>query len=202
MSRLRPVVLAALALNLAACAAPVPIRHYTLQPPAVIAGEEALPGFVLKDVRVPAHVDVVPLMVRRGDAALAVMEGHQWASPLKLEWRGALGLALRRAGAGPDLARSGLAPDPAVPMLQVDVQQFDTLPGDMVQASGIWSLLRDAAGELPAVALVCRFNLQAPAAAEPADWVRAHQQLVTRLAAQMVGVMQRLQTRDTANCPN
>mgnify|MGYP000085445706 CR=1 FL=1 len=110
MNKLRPIGLAVLTTMLAACAAPAPIRHYTLQPPAVAAGEDALSGFVLKDVRVPAHVDVVPLMIRRGDAALAVMEGHQWASPLKLEWRGALGLALRRAGAGPDLARSGLAP--------------------------------------------------------------------------------------------
>jgi len=202
MNKLRPIGLAVLTTMLAACAAPAPIRHYTLQPPAVAAGEDALSGFVLKDVRVPAHVDVVPLMIRRGDAALAVMEGHQWASPLKLEWRGALGLALRRAGAGPDLARSGLAPDPTVPMLQVDVQQFDTLPGDVVHASGIGSLVREAAGESPAVALVCRFDLQAPAAADPADWVRAHQQMITRLATQMMAVMQQSQARRSATCPN
>lgn len=182
----------------AGCATPAPVRFYTLQAPAPAA---TIPGqsfeFALQAVRVPPHVDVLPLLIRSGSSALTVVEGHQWGAPLALEWRTGLSAALTTPHGGIDLARAGVALAPDVPVIRVDVQRFDSLAGEAVQVAGVWSLSQAASK----VTLTCAFSLSTPVGPLTADIATGHQRLVADLALQMAGTLTQLRSSGNARCP-
>ena len=185
-----------LGVGLAGCVSTPPLRHYTLQAPASDAAVATSFNFALQAVRVPPQVDVTPLVVRDGDTALRVLEGHQWGAPLALEWRGALSTALRQSHGGVDLARAGLALPPDVPVLRVDLQRFDAEVGVGAHAGGVWSVMQTD----PAVALRCAFALSAPSGLMPVDIARAHQQLIGRLATQIATTLSNLRAGGDPAC--
>jgi len=183
----RHVLLSLPLICLVACAS-APPRYYTLaapRPPVVAAGA---PRWVdVMPVGVPAQVDVPQLVVRRSAGELSLLERQQWAAPLREEIRTALVGELASQAGLRDV--HGLPAPAAVPLyrLKLDLQAFETLPGQVVRWEAVWSL-RGIAGST--LALTCVFAAEEPAAGDYAAAVGGHQRLLQRLARQIAGALE------------
>jgi uncharacterized lipoprotein YmbA len=182
----KPVLpLTLLVLLLSACAsAPAP-RYFTLSAPPA-ASPAAPPRWIdVQAVSVPLQVDTPQLVVRQGDASLALLERQQWASPLDAEIRGALVTALAAQGIRDIHA---LPPPPETPLhrLKLELQAFETVPGRGVRWEGVWSL-RGTGGAK--AGLTCAFAVQEAAGADTAELVAGHQRLLRRLAGQIAAAL-------------
>jgi len=189
----RHVLLSLPLLCLAACAS-APPRYYTLAAPRAAAAASAPRWVDVMPVGVPAQVDVPQLVVRRGAGELSLLERQQWAAPLPEEIRSALVGELASQAGLRDI--HGLPAPAAVPLyrLKLDLQAFETLPGQAVRWEAVWSL-RGIAGST--LALTCVFAAEEAVAGDYAAVVGGHQRLLQRLARQIAGAL------DTAvnSCP-
>lgn len=171
---------------LAGCASVTAPSYYTLSAPASAPPAATARWIDVLAVSVPAQVDMPQLVVRQGDASLALLERQQWASPLDAEIRGALVAALAAQGIRDTHA---LPPPAEVPLyrLKLDLQVFETMPGRAVRWEGAWSL-RGAGGGAKG-GPTCAFAAQEPVGAEPAEMVAGHQRVLRRLAAQVAAAL-------------
>ncbi|QYY80498.1 MULTISPECIES: PqiC family protein [Pseudomonas] len=172
-------------LGLTACSSP-DMRYYTLQDVAPVRVDTpATPAdfqFEVLNVRVPTQVDIPQLVVRRSQTGLIVLENDRWSAPLADEFQAAIADRLeRRLGTG-NLA--GLPKDKQRPILsvQIDVQRFDSLPGQYVLLDAMWSLRLRGGGDQPARTLTCNNKLSQPAGLALNNLVLAHQKVLDQLA--------------------
>ena len=164
MTILHKALLVGLLVILGACSS-APIRYHTLVPKQSASG-------VAMDIRddqatVPPQVDRSQIVVRQGDTGLAILETEWWGASLADELQNAL---VDQLGSTP--AASAQA------SLRVDVQRFDSVPGQFSLLDARWRLKPAGAGAITA----CRTTLQTPAGNSVDELVAAHQVNLRKLA--------------------
>jgi Uncharacterized protein conserved in bacteria len=188
-----------LACLLGGCAA-AGTHYYTLVGPATQAGtgDRTAPfSFSLTPIDVPAQVDRQSIVLRDGAGSLQVQEQHRWGAALPAELRQALANDLGRRLHAIDV--SGLPQRTSAPdyRIQVQVTRFDSTYGRSVDLGANWAVVgRGSAGTLE-----CRSRLSAKVGAGYAALALGHQQLLSRLAGQIAGVVQTMAREGKASCP-
>lgn len=135
----------AAALVLAGCGSPPKISFYTLAPrsdplPATVAQPASSPiGITVGPVTLPDLVDRPQLVVRTAENEVALLDQHRWAEPLKREIPRVLAGHLSRLLGTP---RVSVYPTGAVGpgdvRVRVDIQRFESLPGQEVVLEAFW----------------------------------------------------------------
>jgi uncharacterized protein len=145
MMRAFAVIAAALALAalFAGCAS-APSHLYTLSAGATAAAkpDPSLSKLVvvIGPVSIPAIVDVPQIVVRTGPNQVSLDEFNRWASPLKNNIAQVVGNNLT-ALLGASLVSSTLNID-ADYRVSIDVQTFESAPGDAATLSALWTVRR------------------------------------------------------------
>ncbi|UVM58385.1 PqiC family protein [Pseudomonas sp. B21-012] len=155
------IAVLSLALLLAACRSD-PIHYHTLIPQQPAAASSA--DVLLEQVSVPPQVDRPQVVIRQSNSSLAILETEWWGASLADELRNALVNQFANSSAQPRLG------------LRVEVQRFDSVPGQYALFDARWRLRAGNGG----AALNCRSVIQTPAGASIDALVLAHQQNLKR----------------------
>ncbi|MCO8312897.1 PqiC family protein [Pseudomonas mandelii] len=154
-------------LLLAACSSD-PIHFHTLTPvqPGVASSSAEIQ---IEAITVPPQVDRPQIVIRQGNAGLAILETEWWGASLVDELRSAL---------VDQLVNNNLQRRVS---LRLDVQRFDSIPGQYALIDVRWRLRSLGNGDTAMVN--CRSTLQTASGPSIDDLVVAHQSNVKRLAA-------------------
>lgn len=141
-----------LTLILTGCSRSPRVSFYTLESAAQIdssATISAVPTIAVGPVTLPDVVDRPQLVMRVAANRVEILESHRWAEPLKSEIpcliAENIGNLLGSSRVSSYLQNTG---SDAEYRLFVDIQRFESLPGEAVTVEAIWSL-RHAAGGSP-----------------------------------------------------
>ena len=139
-----------LAAALAGCSRSPRVTFYTLEPGSQVeaaAADRAAPVVVVGPVTLPYVVDRPQLVVRVAANRVDILESHRWAEPLKSEIPRLiahnLGRLLGSGRVSSYLQNAGADADYRV---LVDIQRFESSPGEVVTVEAFWSLLRAGGG--------------------------------------------------------
>lgn len=193
ISRLAALTLFALALG--GCGSSPKTSFYTLGaasvPPESVAAQASY-RVAVGPVTVPDMVDRPQLVVRVAANQVTLLDQHHWAEPLRSE--------IPRVLAA-DLARSlGTAQVSAYPRnggeadyrVRVDIQDFDSVPGEGVRLNALWSVQRGVAGENR----LGRSAIRVPAnGAGYEALVAAHGTALARMSQDIAGIIQAMQSQ-------
>lgn len=163
------IPLVGLVVLLAACRSD-PIHYHTLTPAQPAPGTRDSANMQIERVAVPPQVDRTQMVIREGNSGLVILETEWWGATLSDELQSALVDQLSGSSSGRKLA------------LRVDVQRFDSVPGQYALMDAMWRL-RAVGSEETNLLLSCRTTLQTPSGATIDELVVAHQNNVKRLAA-------------------
>ncbi|HKS11893.1 MAG TPA: PqiC family protein [Pseudomonas sp.] len=144
-----------------------PIQFHTLTPaqpgPATQASGNEIQ---IESISVPPQVDRPQIVIREGSSGLAILETQWWGASLVDELRSALVDQLSNTRPAQGLS------------LRLDVQRFDSIPGQYALMDARWRLrARDASSTL-----TCRSTLRTRAGPSIDEVVLAQQDNVRRLA--------------------
>jgi uncharacterized lipoprotein YmbA len=145
-----------------------PIQFHTLTP-AQLSGASSSADIQIEAITVPPQVDRPQIVIRQGKSGLAILETEWWAATLVDELRSALVDQL--VNSDPQRRVS----------LRLNVQRFDSIPGQYALIDVKWRLRKLGSGDNPPI--TCRSTLQTASGASIDDLVAAHQNNVKRLAA-------------------
>jgi len=143
----RGFTLGLIALAVAACGTTAPARFYTLDATATATGAPLAHGAVLVEpVTIPAAVDQPEFVVRIADNRVAVDEFNRWVAPL--------GDGIARAVAGDLTVLLGSANVAVAPLanfapdyqVSINVQRFESRPGDAALLDAVWTVRQTASG--------------------------------------------------------
>ncbi|MFJ7108475.1 membrane integrity-associated transporter subunit PqiC [Pseudomonas sp. NPDC098740] len=167
-------------LLLAACRSD-PIQFHTLIPAQPgLAARSSGAEIQIEGISVPPQVDRPQIVIRQGNSGMAILETEWWAASLVDELRSALVDQMVNANPRHNLS------------VRVDVQRFDSVPGQYALIDVKWRLRNLSEGD--AALVTCRSTLQTPSGASIDELVAAQQNNVKRLAAlisQAAGGMQK-----------
>lgn len=163
MAHASKFALLGLALLLAACRSD-PIHYHTLIPQQPVPANGA--DILLERISVPPQVDRPQVVVRQGNSGLAILETEWWGASLADELQNALANQFATSSTPPRLG------------LRVDVQRFDSVPGQYALFDARWRLR--SAADNGATMLNCRSVIQTPSGASIDELVLAHQQNLKR----------------------
>ncbi|MFS2200536.1 membrane integrity-associated transporter subunit PqiC [Pseudomonas sp. Pseusp3] len=171
-------------LLLAACRSD-PIQFHTLTPTQSGDHSRTTVGVIqIETISVPPQVDRAQIVIRQSNSGLAILETQWWGATLVDELRSALADQLSNS------------PVQGKYSVRVDVQRFDSVPGQYALMDVKWRLRSAGTGDTERV--ICRSTLQTPSGASIDDLVLAQQNNVKRLAA----LISQAATRPQANCPS
>ncbi|WP_413704674.1 membrane integrity-associated transporter subunit PqiC [Pseudomonas sp. Pseusp16] len=171
-------------LLLAACRSD-PIQFHTLTPTQSGDHSRTTVGVIqIETISVPPQVDRAQIVIRQSNSGLAILETQWWGATLVDELRNALADQLSNS------------PVQGKYSVRVDVQRFDSVPGQYALMDVKWRLRSAGTGDTERV--ICRSTLQTPSGASIDDLVLAQQNNVKRLAA----LISQAATRPQANCPS
>ena len=115
-------------LLLAACRSD-PIQFHTLTPTQVGNHSTTTVGVIqIETISLPPQVDRAQIVIREGNSTLAILESHWWGATLVEELRSALADQLSNS------------PVKGKYSVRVDVQRFDSVPGQYALMDVIWRL--------------------------------------------------------------
>jgi len=144
------IVTACLAIALAGCSRSPRVTFYTLEPAAQVESAAAVtpvPAVAVGPVTLPEVVDRPQLVLRVAAHRVEILETHRWAEPLKSEIPRLiaenLGRLLGTSRVSSYLQHAGIDADYRV---LVDIQRFESSPGEAVTVEAVWSLRRVAGG--------------------------------------------------------
>ena len=149
MRRVVLIVAVCLAGALAGCSRSPRVTFYTLEPGAKVeaAAATALPAVSVGPVTLPEVVDRPQLVVRAAANRVEILETHRWAEPLKSGIPRLIAENLRRLLQSDRVSsypqHAGVDADYRV---LVDIQRFESSPGEAVTVEAVWSLRRAAGG--------------------------------------------------------
>lgn len=157
----------------AACAS-TPTQYLTLVPPAArtAPGSGDAIGPALLTVITPSQVDQPQLAVRHSDGSMALVETERWIAPLGDEIHTALALNLARQW----------PPDSADVRVTVDVQRFDSVPGQYALIDAVWTVATTGS---PSLKSSCRSSIRIPVSAGYPALAKGHQAALEQLAGQI-----------------
>ena len=149
----RSLYLVLLALLTACGTSPAP-RYYTLDPlgatgvsPVAQAAADA-PSVWVGPVSLPESVDRPQLVVRLAPNRVAILDQHRWAEPLGSAISRAIAADLSTLLGGARVsAEAQHAAAGAQVRVLVDVQRFESVPGQGVTIEALWSVRRTAEAE-------------------------------------------------------
>ena len=171
-------------LLLAACRSD-PIQFHTLTPTQVGNHSTTTVGVIqIETLSLPPQVDRAQIVIREGNSTLAILESHWWGATLVEELRSALADQLSNS------------PVKGKYSVRVDVQRFDSVPGQYALMDVKWRLRSADTGDKARV--ICRSTLQTPSGASVDELVLAQQNNIKRLAA----LISQAATRPQASCPS
>ncbi|MGF6090889.1 PqiC family protein [Pseudomonas sp. 18173] len=178
------LTLVAAMLLLVACRSD-PIQFHTLTPAQSGDHSRTSVGVIqIETLSVPPQVDRAQIVIRQGNSGLAILETQWWGANLVDELRSALADQLSNS------------PVQGKYSVRVDVQRFDSVPGQYALMDVKWRLRSAGTGDTERV--ICRSTLQTPSGASIDELVLAQQNNVKRLAA----LISQAATRPQANCPS
>lgn len=178
---LKPSLLG-IALLLAACRSE-PVHYHTLVPAQLQAGASRAVDVRIESISVPPQVDREQIVVRQGDSGLAVLDSEWWGASLVDELRSALSGQLNSNA-------------PRTLGLRLEVQRFDSVPGQYALMEARWRL-RTLGGDANRPALRCHSLVRSAAGTGIAELVAAQQRNVARLA----GLIAQAADDTRAGCP-
>jgi uncharacterized protein len=141
----RAFLLAATAVMLAllgGCAGSPASKFYTLspsQPPTQVASARPL-SIAVDSVSVPDLVDRPQFVLKIDANEVRIDEFARWAEPLKSQIPRVLAADLAQSIPGALVSSYPQRADPAAYRVSVDVQTFDSAPGDAVTVEALWSV--------------------------------------------------------------
>jgi uncharacterized lipoprotein YmbA len=146
-----------------------------LVPPAARAesGSAGAVGPALLTVTIPSQVDQPQLAVRHSDGSMALLETERWIAPLSDEIRTALALDLARQWAGNTTNGARVT---------VDVQRFDSVPGQYALIDAVWTVSTTGPA---AQKISCRSSIRIPVSEGYPALANGHQAALEQLAAQI-----------------
>jgi uncharacterized lipoprotein YmbA len=141
----------AIAMALAGCGAVPTQSYYVLTPLAASAQSNAAAAqsgisIFVEQAHVPEAVDRPQLVIGAGENRVTILEQQRWAEPLRAAIPQVIALDLARLidGARVTTAQQIAFPDDAW-RLSLDVQRFESRPGDAVAIEIAWTLRRGSA---------------------------------------------------------
>jgi uncharacterized lipoprotein YmbA len=137
------------------------------------SGSAGAVGPALLTVTIPSQVDQPQLAIRRADGSMALLETERWIAPLSDEIRTALAL---------DLARQWAANTTNGARVTVDVQRFDSVPGQYALIDAVWTVSTTGSA---AQKISCRSSIRIPVSAGYPALAKGHQAALEQLAAQI-----------------
>ncbi|HUA26755.1 MAG TPA: PqiC family protein [Steroidobacteraceae bacterium] len=185
---------------MAAACTSAPIHYHTLTPAPVDAAGAIPPsadGVALVSVKIPAQVDRPELVVRQRNGEIALLENEEWIAPPAEELRTALSIELVRQLTSAD-AR-GLRRDPPPIMVRVEIERFESAPGDYVLVTAFWHL-RINAGPGQEV-LACRTEVNERVANGIPALVRGYQLAIASIADTIASAALRSDAENGTGCP-
>lgn len=163
------ITLVTACLLLAACRSD-PIHFHTLTPALSSGAARGNGGEIqIEALSVPPQVDRPQIVIRQGNSGLAILETEWWAASLMDELRSALADQLANGNSQRKVS------------VRLDVQRFDSIPGQYGLIDVKWRLRR--AGEGDSALVTCRSTLQTPSGPSIEELVLAQQNNVKRLAS-------------------
>ena len=200
MNRLRwPWAIPAM-LVVAGCAS-TPLHYHTLVPASTreAAATASVSGsyhFEVEAVRIPAQVDRFELVARQRTGQIALVEGEVWIAPLADELRSALSLELiRQLGS----AEASQVRDELVIAIRVEVERFESVPGNYALIEASWSL-SEGSGR-PGATLACRSRAHERVGEGYIALVRGHQRAVISLADEIAAAIKQIGANGNCACP-
>ena len=144
------IVTVCLVVATAGCSRSPRVTFYTLEPGAQVetaAAVTVVPAIAVGPVTLPELVDRPQFVVRVAANRVEILETHRWAEPLKSEIPRLIAENLRRLlGSSRVSSYPQHAGGDADYRVQVDIQRFESTPGESVTVEAVWSLRRAAGG--------------------------------------------------------
>jgi uncharacterized lipoprotein YmbA len=155
------VPIALLAAAASGCGTTAPSRFYTLDVTAISDGAAPVSYPVMVGpVSVPAAVDRPQFVVQAAPNRVDVDEFNRWAAPLNDAVAQVVAGDLVKLLGTPDVAAAPMANfDPAY-RVTIDVQRFDSVPGQAALLEAVWTVRRTAGEETRSGRTVAREAVQ------------------------------------------
>jgi len=132
----------------AGCGKSAPSRFYTLDSTATAHGAPAAGyGVMVGPVSVPASVDRPEFVVQVAPNRVEVDELNRWAAPLDESIARTVAGDLAALLGTPDVGVAPFANFDPVYRVTINVQRFDSTPGDSVLVEAVWAVRRTKGGE-------------------------------------------------------
>jgi len=143
----RLILIASLSTAAAACGTTAPSHFYTLESTATPDGAPAADYTVsVGPVSIPASVDRPQFVVQAGPNRVSVDEFNRWAAPLNDAIARVVAGDLAALLGTPRVAAGPLANfDPAY-LVTLDIQRFDSSPGESVLVEAVWAVRASSGG--------------------------------------------------------
>lgn len=163
----RAMLVAGLLVLLAGCASTPSETLYTLSAvaPQNTDGAKQDSGIVVlvESANVPELVDRPQFVISAGDSRMSLLEQQRWAEPLKSQIARTVALNLGRLLGSARVSTKLLAGGgDAGYRVNLDVQRFESRPGDTVSLEVLWTVRRGAAPEVTSGRSSVREPLGAP----------------------------------------
>ena len=148
----------------AGCGSAAGPRYYSLAqptPPARAAAVAAAPSYIeLAPIAMPERFARPQLVVRGKDGgpAVEILEQHRWSSSFENELRDALGSAIAGRLGAVDVSKTGRPRDQPATRIAVQLEQFDAIEGERIDARFSWTVRRTDEGS----ATGCRLSVSEP----------------------------------------
>ena len=141
---------AILAALLAGCGTTPPSSFYTLDSAATAADGPAVGSAVIVGpVSVPGAVDRPEFVVQVAPNRVEIDEFHRWAGPLGDAIAGAVAGNLAALLGTPQVATAPIANFQPVYRVTIDVQRFESAPGEAALLEAVWVVRATANGSTP-----------------------------------------------------
>jgi uncharacterized lipoprotein YmbA len=142
------VTLALVAAAASGCGTSAPSRFYTLDVTAVSDGAAPVSyPIMVGPVSVPAAVDRPEFVVQAAPNRVEVDEFNRWAAPLNDAVAQVVAGDLVKLLGTPNVASAPMANFVPAYRVTIDVQRFDSVPGQSALVEAVWTVRRTAGGE-------------------------------------------------------
>jgi uncharacterized protein len=155
------ILIAFVAVAASGCGTTAPSRFYTLDSTAAPAGAASgADAVMVGPVSVPAAVDRPQFVVQVAPNRVDVDEFNRWASPLNDAIAQAVAGDLVKLLGTPNVAVAPLANFAPAYRVTIDVQRFDSVPGQAALVEAVWTVHKTAGGETRSGRTVAREPVQ------------------------------------------
>ena len=157
----RALAVALIAAAVAGCGRTASSKFYTLESLATPdAGPLARYAVVVGPVKIPASVDRPEMVMQVGQNRVTVDEFNRWAAPLDQSIARTVAGDLTALLGTPRVATAPLANFDAAYRVTIEVQRFDSVPGQEAALDAVWVVRRAKGGETRSGRTVAREPVQ------------------------------------------